>query len=79
MPGRYFLSILLGGTGPIFYDSIDRCAALTVEETDFYRSGRTSKNQSIMLLPCHWEPFGPTENELPAQNLQNAEGATRIL
>jgi lipopolysaccharide transport system ATP-binding protein len=50
MPGRYFLSVVLGGTGPIFYDSIDRCAAVTVEETDFYRSGRTSKKQSIIAL-----------------------------
>jgi len=70
MPGRYFLSVMLGAMGPIFYDSIDRCAVLSVEETDFYRSGRTSQNQSIMLLPCHWEPFGSTEG----QNLQEAEG-----
>jgi lipopolysaccharide transport system ATP-binding protein len=77
MPGRYFLSVMLGGTGPVFYDSIDRCTVLTVEETDFYRSGRMlSRNQSIMLLPCHWEPFESTEeNGEPAQNLQSAEGA----
>jgi len=76
MPGRYFLSVMLGGTGPIFYDSIDRCTVLTVEETDFYRSGRMlGRNRSIMLVPCHWEPFGPTEeNGGPVQNLQNAEG-----
>jgi lipopolysaccharide transport system ATP-binding protein len=70
MPGRYFLSVMLGGMGPIFYDSIDRCTVLTVEEADFYRSGRTSQNASIMLLPCHWEP----ENGAPSQNLQEAEG-----
>jgi len=75
MPGRYFLSVMVGGTGPIFYDSIDRCAALIVEETDFYRSGRMlNRNRSIMLLPCHWEPFGSTEeNGGPAQKVQNAE------
>jgi len=80
MPGSYFLSVLLGGMGPIFYDSIDRCTVLTVEETDFYGSGRMmSPNQSIMLLPCHWEPFGPTEENGGApQNLQIAGGAGPI-
>jgi len=78
MPGRYFLSVMLGGPGPTFYDSIDHCSVLTVEETDFYRSGRMLKpNQSIMLLPCHWEPFGST-GEGPAQNPQNAERADLI-
>jgi len=76
MPGRYFLSVMLGGMGPVFYDSIDRYGVLTVEESDFYRSGRMlTRNRSIMLLPCHWEPFGSAkENGEPAQNLQNAEG-----
>jgi lipopolysaccharide transport system ATP-binding protein len=76
MPGSYSLSLMLGGMGPIFYDSIDHCTVLTVEETDFYRSGRMlPRNRSIMLLPCHWEPFGSTEeNGAPAKNLQNAEG-----
>jgi lipopolysaccharide transport system ATP-binding protein len=80
MPGRYFLSVMLGGTGPIFYDSIDRCTALTVEETDFYGSGRMlSRNQSIMLLPCHWKPFGSTEeNGGPAPNLQSASPSTVV-
>jgi lipopolysaccharide transport system ATP-binding protein len=80
MPGSYFLSVLLGGMGPVFYDSIDRCKVLTVEETDFYRSGRMlPRNQSIMLLPCHWEPCGSTEeNGGPPQNLQIAGGAGPI-
>ena len=78
MPGSYSLSLMLGGMGPIFYDSIDHCAVLSVEETDFYGSGRMlSRSQSIMLLPCHWEPSGSTE-EGPQQNLQNAEGAGLI-
>jgi hypothetical protein len=78
VPGRYFLSVMLGAPGPTFYDSIDHCTVLTVEETDFYRSGRMLRpNQSIMLLPCHWEPFGST-GEGPAQNLQNAERADLI-
>ncbi len=80
MPGSYFLSVLLGGMGPVFYDSIDRCAVLTVEDTDFYGSGRMlPRNQSIMLLPCRWERFGPTEeNGGPSQNLQIAGGAGPI-
>jgi lipopolysaccharide transport system ATP-binding protein len=80
MPGSYFLSVLLGGMGPVFYDSIDRCTVLTVEETDFYRSGRMlPRSQSIMLLPCHWEPCGPAEeNGGPPQNLQIAGGAGPI-
>lgn len=61
--GRYSLSAWLGAPGPIYYDSIDRCAVLNVEDADFYGSGRISQDKSvIMLLPCHWEGSGITEN-----------------
>ena len=63
MPGHYFLSVWLGALGPIFYDSIDRCSILDVEEADFYGSGRASKDKSvIMMMPCHWECRGLAEN-----------------
>lgn len=71
MPGRYFLSVTLGAMGPVYYDSIDRCSILNVEEADFYQSGRTSQNESFMLLPCHWEPVESTkENEGPTNLLE---------
>jgi lipopolysaccharide transport system ATP-binding protein len=63
MPGRYFLSAWLGGMGPVFYDSLECCSVLNVEEADFYHSGRTSQDKSvIMLLPGHWECTGPAED-----------------
>jgi lipopolysaccharide transport system ATP-binding protein len=54
-PARYFLSAVIAATGPIFYDSLDRCTVLTVEDADFYGSGRRNPQESaIMLLPCKW-------------------------
>jgi lipopolysaccharide transport system ATP-binding protein len=63
MPGQYFLSVWLGALGPTYYDSIDRCTILDVEPADFYGSGRSSQDKRvIMMMPCHWEFNGPTEN-----------------
>ena len=63
MPGRYYVSLWLGALGPSFYDSVDRCSVLEVEEADFYGSGRTSQDKRvIMLMPCHWECTGLAEN-----------------
>ena len=56
MPGRYSVSLWLGAMGPIIYDSVDRGATLVVEEADFYGSGRSSQDKSvIMMLRCHWD------------------------
>lgn len=56
MPGRYFLSFWLGAMGPVIFDSVDRGATLVVEETDFYGSGRSSQDASVItMLRCHWE------------------------
>ena len=79
MPGHYFLSVWLGALGPIFYDSIDRCLVLDVEEADFYGSGRTSKDKSvIMMMPCRWECAGLAENaenqEWSVQGVQESDG-----
>jgi lipopolysaccharide transport system ATP-binding protein len=63
MPGRYFLTVWLGALGPIFYDSIDRWGVLNVEVADFYGSGRTSQDKSvIMLFPCRWDCTGLNGN-----------------
>ncbi len=62
MPGRYFLSMWVGAMGPVIYDSIDRGVAFRVEESDFYGSGRSSQDKSvIMMLRCHWECSTPEE------------------
>ncbi|MGC2505847.1 MAG: Wzt carbohydrate-binding domain-containing protein, partial [Candidatus Acidiferrales bacterium] len=79
MPGRYFLSAWLGGMGPVYYDSLDGCGVLNVEEADFYGSGRTSQDKSvIVLLPCHWECNGLTEgienNGRTGQDLGERDG-----
>jgi lipopolysaccharide transport system ATP-binding protein len=56
MPGRYFLSAYIGAMGPTFYDSIERFAVLNIEEADFYGSGRTSQDKSVIVMfRCHWE------------------------
>lgn len=75
MPGRYFLSVWVGAMGPVVYDSVERGIAIRVEESDFYGSGRTSQDKSvIMMLRCHWELFGsPEENERTAQKLEEGE------
>jgi lipopolysaccharide transport system ATP-binding protein len=69
MPGRYFMTVWLGAIGPIFYDSIDRWGILDVEPADFYGSGRTSQDKSvIMLQPCHWDCRGLSGNAV-SENL----------
>jgi lipopolysaccharide transport system ATP-binding protein len=75
MPGRYFLSMWVGAMGPVFYDTIDRGVVIRVEESDFYGSGRTSQDKSvIMMLRCHWElSRSPEENERTAQKLEEGE------
>jgi lipopolysaccharide transport system ATP-binding protein len=78
MPGRYFLSVWVGAMGPIIYDSIDRAVALSVEESDFYGSGRSSQDKSvIMMLRCHWECVSSDENtrnrELNAESVEERD------
>jgi lipopolysaccharide transport system ATP-binding protein len=64
MHGRYFLSLWIGAVGPVYYDSLDRCAVLTIEEADFYGSGRIHADRfGIVLLPCQWSYSGSPEKK----------------
>lgn len=62
MPGRYFLSLWIAAVGPIYYDSLDRCVGLSVEDADFYGSGRNLERFGIVLLPCQWRHPAFSEN-----------------
>jgi len=54
---RYFVSLWLASAGDVWYDRVDHCAALDVEASDFYQSGR-DHHAGIVLLPCKWELNG---------------------
>jgi lipopolysaccharide transport system ATP-binding protein len=60
MPGRYWVS--LWATGPHHHSStkncwdvLERCAAIDLEATDFYKSGRgIGQEYGLIVLPCKW-------------------------
>jgi lipopolysaccharide transport system ATP-binding protein len=59
MPGRYFLSLWLSGSGAITYDVLEHCAALDVEPSNYYRSGRGIDGRfGLVVLPCRWDVAG---------------------
>jgi lipopolysaccharide transport system ATP-binding protein len=73
--GRYFLSAWIGATGPTYYDSLERCTVLTIEEADFYGSGRTLMDKlGLVLLPCQWScPDFPEQRELSMQGIPKSD------
>jgi lipopolysaccharide transport system ATP-binding protein len=57
LPDRYYVSLWIEAVGPISYDILNRCAALDIETTDYYGSGRSiEKRNGIIFLPCRWFP-----------------------
>ena len=55
MPGRYYLSLWCERPGPVHFDVLDRCAALDVETSNFYGSGRGIDGKlGVVFLPCRW-------------------------
>lgn len=74
-PGRYFLSVWIATVGPIFYDSLERCVSFSVEDADFYGSGRKPEKSAIVLLPCQWRHPAFSENRGSAmQGVRVANG-----
>ncbi len=58
-PDRYYLSIWLASVGPRYYDHLDFCTTITVEQADVHKSGRAmSKAFGLMYLPCQWSHNG---------------------
>lgn len=59
MPGRYFLSLWLSSPGGISYDVLEQCAALDVETSNYYKSGRGIDGRfGLVVLPCRWDLAG---------------------
>jgi lipopolysaccharide transport system ATP-binding protein len=57
MPGRYYLTLWIQGTGPVHYDILDNCMVFDVETTNYYRSGRgISSKFGLVFFPCRWHP-----------------------
>jgi lipopolysaccharide transport system ATP-binding protein len=60
MASRYYLTLWLASAGNVWYDRLDNCATLDVEESDFYNSGRgmTGQHLGVALFPCKWRHNG---------------------
>lgn len=59
MPGRYYLSLLLGSVGPIYFDILDHYGILEVEPSDIYRSGKgIDSRYGIMFVTGRWSLNG---------------------
>jgi lipopolysaccharide transport system ATP-binding protein len=59
MPGRYPISLALGGEWPTFYDRLDHCAILEIEASDFYKTGKGIERRfGLIFLPCKWRLNG---------------------
>jgi lipopolysaccharide transport system ATP-binding protein len=55
MPGRYYVSLWLESVGGLRYDLLNRCAAMDVETSDYYNSGRGIEGQfGLVFFPCRW-------------------------
>lgn len=55
MPGRYYISLWVERPGPVHFDVLDRCAAIDVEASNFYGSGRgVEPRLGVVALPCRW-------------------------
>ena len=59
MPGRYFLSLWLTAPDGTRHDVLEHVAALDIEPSNYYRSGRGIDSRfGIMVLPCRWDLSG---------------------
>jgi len=57
---RYYVSLWAASAGNLWYDKLDYCAMLDVEQSDFYNSGREMSSQhfGMVLFPCKWKLNG---------------------
>lgn len=59
MPGRYFLSLWLTSPDGTRHDVLEHVAALDVETSNYYKSGRGIDSRfGIVVLPCAWDVSG---------------------
>ena len=58
-PDRYYVSLWLASVGPKYYDQLETCMTLDVEDADVNGSGRSmSKYFGLVFLPCRWHMNG---------------------
>lgn len=63
LPGRYYISLWLKSQSPVFYDVIEQCLQIEVEESDFYGSGKGMQRYfGIVLFPCSWRLNGKMQD-----------------
>ncbi len=60
LSSRYYLTLWLASAGNVWYDRLDNCATLDIEESDFYNSGRgmTAQHLGVALFNCSWNLNG---------------------
>lgn len=59
MPGRYFLSLWLSSPDGTRHDVLEQVAAIDVEPSNYYRSGRGIDSRfGLLVLPCRWDLSG---------------------
>lgn len=75
MPDRYYLNLWINSTNVIItetdttHDGLERCTALDVEGSDYYRSGKgIDKWWGVMFIPCKWNLEGMNISDKSAKN-----------
>jgi lipopolysaccharide transport system ATP-binding protein len=53
LPGRYYVSLWLTSPGYVYYDVLDHCATLDIQESTRYGLGLGLKD-ALVGLPCRW-------------------------
>ena len=54
-PGRYFLSLCLQTSGPIYYDQLDYCLQFEVETSNYYQTGKgIGSDFGVVFMPGQW-------------------------
>ncbi|MGE0826088.1 MAG: ABC transporter ATP-binding protein [Candidatus Binatia bacterium] len=77
-PGRYFLSLSLQTSGPIYYDALDYCLQYEVETSNYFQTGRgISSNFGVVFLPWRWnlQPLYSLDPQLNGKNSELHEEA----
>ncbi len=67
MPGRYFLTLGLTGTGAHLYDWLEHAVRLDIESTSIYDSNvQLDTRHGVVFFPQRWRLDGLTVNHQPA-------------
>jgi len=67
LPGRYYLSLWLTSPGYVYYDVLDHCAVLDMQQSTRYGLGVSLKD-ALIGLPCRWTL--QTSLDAPSSNVR---------